>query len=119
MTRDRLGRIERIERSLVDPPPADVPLSRHELRELLELERDYDRRFPEIDAMDQGHLDEFLVYHCASGGAAERLEHLRARNRSPAERASIAATEIALESMTLDELDQFMAARTAAEQAEQ
>ena len=40
------GRVERIERAIAAPPPVEQPLSRFELRELLELERERDRQFP-------------------------------------------------------------------------
>ena len=102
------GRVERIERAIAAPPPVEQPLSRFELRELLELERERDRQFPRpIDDMDQDELDAFMAYHC--NGASTRLAELRERARSPEERAEGRAVCLAIAAMDAATLDLFMA----------
>ena len=102
------GRVERIERAIAEPPPVEQPLSRHELRELLELERERALQFPvPIDDMAADELTAFMAYHC--NGASTRLAHLRERARSPEERAEGRAMTVAIEAMSADTLAEFMA----------
>ena len=111
MSRDRLARIERIERLIAAPLLADVPLTRAELAELRHLERDRAERFPgPIDQWPAEMLDDFMSYQCGEGGAAQRLDHLRQRTRSPEEIAEHRAMDIAVAAMDQDELDDFAAA---------
>ena len=107
MSRDRLSRIERIERLIAEPLLADVPLSRAELAELAALERDR-AAMGRIEDMDAAGLDAFMAYQCSEHGAAERLDHLRQRSRSREEIAADRAMDIAIAAMDAGELDDFM-----------
>ena len=105
------SRVARIEAQLAEPPASDLPLSRHEQRELVELERAHQARFPgEIDEWDAAMLADFMAYSCADHGPAARLDHLRRRARPPEEIAAERALEMAIGSMDRDQLDAFMEA---------
>ena len=83
-------------------------MSRLEIAELAQLQRQRDRQFPvPIDAMDQHELAAFMAYHC--NGASMRLAELRARSRSAEEIAEQRAMAVAIESMSADVLAEFMA----------
>lgn len=105
------GRIAAIEAALAEPPPADQPLSRHELAELARLEADRAAMGP-IEAMDAAGLDAFMSYQCGDHHSpAARLDHLRHRAMPPAERAALAEVLLAIDCMDGRQLDEFMERR--------
>ena len=76
------SRVARIEAQLAEPPASDLPLSRHEQRELAELEHERRERFSKpIDSMDLHELADFQAWSCSDGGQAARLDQLRERAR--------------------------------------
>jgi hypothetical protein len=60
--------------------------------------------------------DAYLAYE--AGGVAGRLDELRERAKSPQQRAAEAADRILIASMSLDQLDEYMAALLAANSEE-
>ena len=105
------SRVARIEAQLAEPPASDLPLSRHEQRELAELEHERRERFSKpIDSMDLHELADFQAWSCSDGGQAARLDQLRERARSPEERAVCRAVCLAIAAMDAETLDLFMEA---------
>ena len=103
------SRVARIEAQLAQPPASDLPLSRHEQRELAELEHERRERFSKpIDSMDLHELADFQAWSCSDGGQAARLDQLRERARPPEEAAEKRALEMAIGSMDRGQLDAFM-----------
>ena len=98
---------------------AGAPLSGLERRELAELEREYQARFPgEVETWSQEQCDEFIAYSTGRDGLAARLGELRRRALSPGEQAQHRATAIAIESMDAAALDLWFAEMVRAAQEE-
>lgn len=116
MARDARARLERLEAKL-RPRSALPSLGAMERRELAQLEASYRSRFagdPDTWSMDR--LDEYIAYSCSD--SAGRLGELRFRDLPAAEQAELRATRIAIEAMTADELDEWMAGMVRAAQEE-
>jgi thioesterase domain-containing protein len=99
----RLARLEAEARAAARLTPA-------ELGELAALEA---RPRPDIDAMDDVDLDTFLAAGGDPDGTGRRRDELRRRNRTPEQVRADRAHQRMLEAMSLDELNRYLAARTA------
>ena len=108
----RIDRLQRRIDAIAGTLPAD------ELLELQRLEAEHEREFPNLPAgfadFTSEMADRYIAYHASD--VAARVDELRRKMRTPAEVAADEANRLLMAEMSIEELDEYMAARLTAYQ---
>ena len=103
----RIDRLQRRIDAIAGTLPAD------ELLELQRLEAEHEHEFPNLPAgfadFTSEMADRYISYHASD--VAARVDELRRKMRTPAEVAADEADRLLIAKMSIDELDEYMAAR--------